>query len=230
MPTTTTPAAPRLSVAKIAEYVSATPARRKRIILDAKEPMTFIVNTYVNAKDTLVDYFMAENLNLEDILAAMERIKQARADTPNAQQNQRLCIEALERFVDAAADLDHLESFKRNKGPKSAKKLPVKGVDISVQPEVILRHAVKGKRTVGAVKLVFSKNNPLSNAQGECIAALLNAHLQDIKKADETVAVKHCLVVDVFAGQIYSPPKAFKRKMKDVEAACEEIAGRWEAL
>lgn len=230
MTSTTTREAPRLSVAKIAEYVSATPARRKRIILDAKEPMTFIVNTYVNAKDTLVDYFTAENLNLEDILSAMERLKRARADTPNAQQNQRLCIEALGRFIVAAADLDHLEGFKRNKGPKSAKKLPVNGVDISVQPEVILRLTVKGKRTVGAVKLVFSKNSPLSTAQGECIAALLNEHLQDIKKANETVAVKHCLVVDVFAGQVFTAPRAFKRKMKDVEAACEEIAGRWDAL
>jgi len=33
--------------------------------------------------------------------------------------------------------------------------------------------------------------------------------------------------VDVPTKQIYNAPKAFKRKMNDISAACEEIDVRW---
>jgi hypothetical protein len=36
-----------------------------------------------------------------------------------------------------------------------------------------------------------------------------------------------CLFIDVFAGKVHRAPAAFKKRMKDLEAACEEIAGRW---
>lgn len=40
-------------------------------------------------------------------------------------------------------------------------------------------------------------------------------------------AHKDCYVIDVFAGTVTKAPKAFKKRMKDVEASCLEIMDTW---
>jgi hypothetical protein len=34
-------------------------------------------------------------------------------------------------------------------------------------------------------------------------------------------------VLDVFAGNLFEAPRAHKRRMRDIEAACEEISRAW---
>ena len=46
--------APRISVNKLGEYMTATPLRRRRIVLDQKRPKTFIFARYREPQDAIV--------------------------------------------------------------------------------------------------------------------------------------------------------------------------------
>jgi hypothetical protein len=37
-------------------------------------------------------------------------------------------------------------------------------------------------------------------------------------------------VVDVFAGEVFTLPKAHKQRLKEIAAACDEIGDRWQAI
>lgn len=47
---------PCISVNKLGEYLTATPARRRRIVHDAKYPSTFMVARYTTAENTIADW------------------------------------------------------------------------------------------------------------------------------------------------------------------------------
>ena len=44
-----------------------------------------------------------------------------------------------------------------------------------------------------------------------------------------TAAAIQCLI-DVFAEQIFSAPRAYKRRRKEIDAACQEIATMWPTI
>ena len=222
-------AAPRLSVSMMAEYMKANSARRKRIILNAKQPLPFIVSKYGNAREAAADYLSAETLDLEQVAIAIEALKVKRPKSETDGENIKLCIEALNRFLKHAAVLDHIEGLSREKGPQQAKKLTVGALEISVQPEIILRKAERGKQVLGAVKFHIKKSGTLSAQEGTDMATMLKLHLEDVKAEDEVVMDKYCFVFDVFTGQIFKPARALKRKLQEITAASEEIAMHWYA-
>lgn len=209
--------------------MSASTLRRKRIIQDAQNPQPFIVNTYEGARDCVADYLISENMDAEIILATIEELRSSEKEKPMDVKNAKLCIEALNRFLMHSGALDGQLALTRSKGPLSAKKLNFGTVEISVQPEVLLRTSYRGKQVLGAIKLLFRKNGGPTPEVGTDVATLLKLHLEEVKNEDEVVLDKYCIVLDVFTGAMYPPAKAVKRKLQEVEAACEEIANRWQA-
>jgi len=102
------------------------------------------------------------------------------------------------------------------------------GVAISVRPEVL----VAGPEA-GAVKFYLSKTNPLTKDErgrlGSAGFAAAALHLW----ADEAfggAAPERCLVVDVFAGEVYEAPVRNATRRRHMLAACEEIAAVWPSL
>mgnify|MGYP007071004199 CR=1 FL=1 len=212
----------------MAEYLTASSSRRHRIIRDAKEPPPFIVNTYEYAKDAVVGYMISSKLDREELLSALSILKERKPTGPNDKQNLRLCIEALSTFTGNADALEHLMPVERVKGPQKAKKLHVNGVDISVQPDIMLKERGKADvQAIGGLKLVFGKSKPLTEDQGFNIATMLKLHLDEVKPEGAIVQNKLCMVLDVFSGRVYTPPKAIVNRLRDVHAACTEIVTMW---
>jgi hypothetical protein len=218
---------PRISVRQLAEYMVAKAARRRKIILDAKDPAPFIVNKYEYAKDALGDFLVDDPTNVEALLSEIVELKQRKAHSPNDESCLKLSIEALERFARHLESVELTSAFKREKGPLSAPKLSISKVKVSVQPNIIVRGTYKSKRALGAIKLVFGKTAPLTDDEGASIALLVLRYLEASKMDGEVVTPALCLVVDVFTGKVFTPPKATKRIYNHIEAACEEINVRW---
>jgi hypothetical protein len=219
--------APRISVNKLGEYMTATPLRRRRIIFDQQQPKTFIVPRYTEAQDAITKYFVRDKQDERVLLSEIERLSLAPSATEWDAQRKRLCVEALERFLDVAEEID-LSGQTATAGGNDQPRLQVGGLEISVRPEVIVRGSSRsGEPACGALKLYFSKTIPLNPEGGEYVATLLHQFVDtqvEPGKADPRL----CHVVDVFGGRVFTAPRATARRRRDLWAACEEIARAWD--
>jgi hypothetical protein len=228
--TVTTPftrKAPRISVNKLGEYMTATPLRRRRIILDQQRPKAFIVPRYTEAQDAITKYLVRDQRDVGGILSEIQRLGLAPSATEWEAQRKRLCIEALERFLDVAEDID-LSGQTVIAGGNDQPRLQVGGLEVSVRPEVIVRGSSRsGDPACGALKLYFSKTIPLNLDGGEYVATLVHQFV-DTHIEPGKAEPRLCHVLDVFGGQVFTAPRAVARRRRDVWAACEEIARAWD--
>ena len=216
---------PRISVNKLGEYLTATPSRRKRIIEDQQQPKTFIAARYSDAREEIVDYLSNGMNDDSEILTAVKNLRISNGGSEFAEQDRQASATAIEDFLEASENLD-LEGFVIESGEStSSTTMEVSGVDISMRPDAILKDPESG-RVVGCIKLHFPKTSPLTPQAAEYVATAMRVYLES---AEENSVIDHskCYVVDVPTQQVVNAPKAFKRKMHDIEAACEEIDARW---
>lgn len=216
---------PRISVNKLGEYLTATPSRRKRIIEDQQQPKTFIAARYSDAREEIVEYLSTGMNDDSKILSAATELRIPNGGTEFAEQDRQASASAIENFLEASENLD-LEGLVVESGEStSSNTMEVAGVDISMRPDAVLKDPESGQ-VVGCVKLHFPKTSPLTPQAAEYVATAMRVYLES---AEENSAIDHskCYVVDVPTQRVVSAPKAFKRKMNDIEAACEEIDARW---
>lgn len=218
--------APRISVNKLGEYMTATPLRRRRIILDQQRPKTFIVPRYTEAQDAIAKYLVGGQQDEGVLHSEIERLSLAPSATEWEEQRKRLCVEALERFLDLAGSID-LSGQTATAGCNDQPRLQVGGLEVSVRPEVIVRGTNRsGLSAGGAIKLYFSKTIPLSHEGGEYVATLVH-QFADTHIEPGNADSRLCQVIDIFGGRLFTAPRASARRRRDVWAACEEIARAW---
>ena len=153
-------ASPKISLNKLGEYLDATPSRRRRIVKDQQNPQPFIVTRYGDARDEIVNYLEGGMEEEGQMLAAAARLRVEDAATEFARQDKFASAEAIEDFLDAAEQLDISGLLARGVGKSTSDVMEISGVSVSIRPDVILEDETNGE-VVGAVKLHFSKTNPL---------------------------------------------------------------------
>jgi hypothetical protein len=72
--------------------------------------------------------------------------------------------------------------------------------------------------------LVFGKARKISEAEAGYIGACLQKWMTELYGISDN---KTCFILDIFGESCYTAPKAYKKRMSDIEAACEEIARAW---
>lgn len=221
---------PRISLSKLGEYLVASPMRRRRIILDQKQPKTFIVATYQDAFDAIVDFIVGLKDDEALVKVSDDLLADATTQTEWQQQRAQLCVAAIDAFMEISDALP-TEGLILERGDPSPPHFPIAGVGVSVRPEVVVRGTGVGGETVhGAVKLYLAKENPLTQESGAAVATALYRYVDQISPGEGRAANQICWVIDVFAGEVFGAPKSHKRVMQNLEAACEEIAARWQIL
>lgn len=215
---------PRISVAKLGEYMGAPPRRRRSIVVDQKRPKDYIVIWYKEARQAVVDCLLADG-DLDRLRQAQILLEDELALVPkdsHAARRIRVSLDAIDAF--SGSMVEHaLTSLDVEPPPRVDQKMLLGGVHISVRPDLLVR-TDKG---VGAVFLYFNKTHRLGEEVGVSVAALIYKfvcdHLSDAGTADRAA----CQVIDVMHGEIYVAPKSFKKRLMDIEAACLEIAAVW---
>ncbi len=221
--------APRISVNKLGEYMTASPLRRRRIIADQRRPRSFIVPRYVEAQQAIVKALTRPEYDDGWLASEIERLESAPSATHWEGQRKLLCAQALRAFSNHRGNLN-LSDVEAASGSSEPPRLELSGVEISVRPEVLLvGHDRKSPRLArGALKLYFSKSIPLSEEAGLYIASALRQFVtQHLTGPGEIAEPRHCRVIDVFGGQIFSAPRSDRRRTQDLQAACQEIARAW---
>jgi hypothetical protein len=208
----------------------ASPRRRRSIIEDQKRPRGYIVARYTEAQNAIAEYLSQGTQNDEIIYRAIERLNNEVPATEWEAERNQLCIEALESFLEIgeAIELNGLDALRGEPDPRQ---LVVAQVAISVRPEVFLRGVDRfGVRTLGAIKLYFAKNTPLTETAALYISTTVHQFVSADLSVEAQPDYQRCMVIDVFNQEVYAAPRAYRRRRMDIEAACEEIARAWPAL
>lgn len=222
---------PRISLNKLGEYLHANPARRKKIVEDAKYPVNFIRTRYSYARTVIQEYF-SSNFDENILDEGIDNLINKRVESEFEENDRDCSIEALEAvsFIDMTELIDTTKlSISIYRGEN--RMLNISGVDVSVKPNLIIRGKYRGSKVVGAIKIHISKNHRLNNQSAADIANILRNFLEEnVVEEDEKVEPKFCISMDVFDKSFEPAPKAFKRRIKYAVSACEEIALWWNKI
>lgn len=217
---------PRISSSKLGEYMDANALRRRQIVRNQMNPPDCIVPRYMPAQNAIVDFLISDGQRDEIIFKQIERLFTANTDRKWIIDRNRLCIEALESFLNVSHDVQLSEiSFLRT-DLTGQPKLLIGGVDVSVRPEIRLEGKDRENNKIyGAIKLYFSKTIPLNKTSGEYVATMVYQHTSEYLQT--SAEHKLCFVLDVFAKNIYVAPRSHKKRCSEMEAAMEEYARAW---
>ncbi|WP_452030408.1 hypothetical protein [Azospirillum palustre] len=216
-----------MSINKLSEYIAAKAARQARIIRDQKYPPDYITSYYRDAQEAISQYIA---VGMEDIGILEKRISVIDQKVPANTYEQRKNlgnIEAIEKFINIADNLDFFGATP-HLGPQVTQSLKIRNVDISVRPEILLTGKnTKGKPTVGGIKLHFPSSSALSVDCASYVSAGLQEYFRWFHSDDGSVDHRINFVIDIGGGVIHEGAKSVKQRMKDIEAACEQIATLW---
>jgi hypothetical protein len=216
---------PRISLNKLGEYLTATPSRRKRIVLDQQMPQPFIAARYKDAKEAIVDFVVSGMGDRGALLTLASQLRDNGWGTEFAINDRMASADAIESFVQVVDDLEFGDCVAVPVPSTASEGMFVAGVYVSVRPDMYLRNWITGE-VEGAIKLHFPKTSPLSDTGAQYVATAMRVYMEREKRHGH-VDHRKCIVVDVPTSSVTVAPKAYVRKMKDIEAACEEIEVRW---
>lgn len=221
---------PRISVNPLCEYVvEASASRRNSIIRNCKKPVTFITKWYNNAED-LLSFYLSEIRDDPKVLTVeISRLRTRFYGDDQEQKYGYASADALSSFlVNELSIRSEFAPYTLEMSVNSNKhKFIVNGVKISLRPELIVRDK-SGKQQLGFVKFYFCKGESLSDRRAEYMAVLTKHYFE--QEFGFTFKNQHCFVLDVYTGQLHVAPSASKRRLSDIEAACREIADRWDKV
>jgi hypothetical protein len=216
---------PRISVNKLAEFIVAKPQRGKRIVYDAKQPAPPITTMYKEARESMTDFILGLKTRA-DILAEIKAYKNKQGTKPSQTNKYKSCALALEALL--RIDFNPIKGNNFKKYDSRRKYLIIKGVEVSVAPDLIVEKAKAGSGSVGSLKLHIVQTNPLSVEAQSYVGVILQKFAEQYFSDTQIDASnKLCFSVDVFKGDIVVAPASYGRKMADIEAACEMIALIW---
>lgn len=224
--------APRISIAELGKYLQSDALKRREIVRDQKEPKAFKVAYYDDARKAIGAYLTGEHLDLSVLEGVLEKLetKLPKATTEWEAQRIRGNIDAIETFADIELPAE-FHSGVRVRGALHKSKLALGGLEVSVQPEVVLTRVVQGGQpSVGATHVYLSTTAELTEDAALNVATLLHQYCEEQFVSTHSARRDDCILIDVFARTTWLAPKSWKMRRKRVTAACEEIAIRWSAL
>jgi hypothetical protein len=218
---------PRFSANELAKYLTASASQRRRLIHQQKEPKEFRTLNYTPATVVVADYLSGAMSNDALIEQAINDFEMAPSASSWEQQRNQLCVQALKAVLHAKPDLDISDVEIIAMPLNTQKYLRIGDVDVSIRPENLIHGIRRGKPICGLIKQYTSKRHPLSPEEAAYLGALAyhyaSKNLSEIGQACSRI----CYVYDVFAGKVWSAPRAINRRLKDIEAAADEIARAW---
>lgn len=220
----------QISINPLAEFAFATEAKRKSIIRNQKEPNIHMIPWYQLAKSR-IRLAIAKKGDLQPILAGIEELKNRKPIKVRQINDRNVSIEALERFLEmklpkVLKDIDY-EVIKKPK-KTDIPPLLVKGVEVIVSPDVIIKTTINGQSYLGAVKIHVAKTKTFDNNQLKHIASATYMYLENAFSGEEIMIHPDlCLAYDIFGGRIVHAPHDIIKGIKELEKICQEVKEVW---
>lgn len=220
-----------ITLNQLADYLTASPGRRRAIVEDMLDPKPYIVAVYNDASDLMRRYCSAgadAAMVWDDGIAALSNKMQDRTISDGQRQNAKLSFEAASAAMPLTAALAQVGDPLMLKG--CAQGMSIEGVQVNVRPDLLLQKDLGGNKPhFGAVKFYFPKTKKLSKERANYAGAILQMYCEQIAGDWYVVDENMCLIVDAFGNAILPAPKHTKRRRDDIANACDEIRIRYES-
>jgi hypothetical protein len=225
---------PRISVNKLGEYLTTPSAiRRRAIVRDQKTPHGAVVPRYRHAAQPIEDFLNSGGLDVAPVIDAIGSMRTGAqtAGTEWVRDDLLNTADALEHFLEVADELP-MEGVTYIPSGQGVPKLAIAGVDISVQPNLLLHYSKRGRDCIGALKIHYIRDDgkALREAGQEYVSALCHQWLLAGNAGSRQPDHAGCMSIDLFRNRIVRAPASFTRRMNEVEAACSDIALLWPSL
>ena len=220
---------PYITVNKLAEYMNASPTRRKQIVKILKEDRDFFKVRYRDIRSVIPNFF---NSNydikiLEKSIAKIERKIKVTSMSKWDKDDAKNSILAIKLLMDT--DLPDLTDYEIIEAEK-LDHITLSDVKVTIKPELYLRNIHSNK--IGGVKIHISKteNNRLNLSSMQYAATIIKYGFIDQGFKQNEVDNNACVSIDIFEKNYAASPVAYKRNIDSLSAACEEIALRWDSI
>ena len=223
---------PVISVNKLGEYIVCRAARQRALLRQRKYPdPDFKLGTFHReAMDAIQQYLASGAIDPRTIENTLNSLNQRAPTKIGSIRRIDSNIDRLESFGEMLDDID-LKTADAEIG-SNVRKMKVSGVEISVRPEIILRGVgPKGQELVGAMKLQMTAETHFNTEAAGYVSALVQEYCRRfLTRGDEIVHAPYCQVIDVGNETVHSGVKATTRRMRDIEAACQNISDLWPSV
>lgn len=220
---------PRISINKLAEFITVKAGRQREILRDQKYPTDFKGPYYREATEAISTCISSNLADMSGIHKTISILGQSNPDKIGTQRRINANLDALETF-ESMLDAVDLKGAAPSLGAPFPEKLVVQNVEISVRPEVMLRLEAKANVHIGALKLHFPRTFSLNEDASGYVSAILQRWCADCLPDDGVTSAPLCFVIDVGAKNVWPGVKATAKRMKDVEAYCQNIAALWPTI
>lgn len=217
---------PRMSLAKMGEYLDASAHRRETILREQKFPSVFMQNRYEHARRAIQAALQSSDVRAE-LGRRLLRVEGLPSRTKHEMESIRSSTEAIRKFGSLYDSLG-IEGLSASI-PATSMALTVEGVRVSVAPTAYL-HKLSRRRGVesGALMVVMAKTHPLQDHGGKAVAEILRQAVAATGQVG--LRPELCVAVDLFSGRVYRASGRGQRVGAELASACREIATRWPTL
>jgi hypothetical protein len=210
----------RLSLKGLAKYVASSPAAQRKILQEFKYPAAdepFAMRVYYReAIDCLRSYIKGRHSSDWLRERASELGASFAGQSPAAACRLRQNAQAVLRFE------KHFGSKRLEVLDTPKFRLVFHDVVISVVPDLYLREGTKTK----LIKLQFGG----TKMSEQSVKVITQCLLEAAKFKGIDLPPSSAIYIDLPRGLVHSAPRAGKRTLQDIQAACETISQIWESI
>jgi hypothetical protein len=228
---------PRISANQLSEYALASPSRRQVILRNAKYAPTFLVVRYSEARSSVCDFLKDGTRPVAKLHKSEADLKAsaASAESKFKENDALLSAEAVASFAAFVSDTKQYPKPFSNLTfcplVGTMPKMSMSGVDVSVQMDLVSKNA--SKETCGGVLLQTSKTISAKSWREEhslYTTSLIWMASTQFLTGHGTVDRNLCYALDLFGKRAIKAPTSYKTRVKNLEAACSEIAAMWDNI
>lgn len=221
---------PKVHGRYLSDYMNASERAKRTIIRTCKYPPIARLLQHHIAKSFITNFLKNDDRQKGDLSDEAERLRNMMADSDFDRQ----LFDNNADFLDAYAEVytDGILPNMEISPIPDAFKLDLNGVSVNPDIRIGLRRTMLNNRVrTGLLTIRYARNKPLDQQVGLWQSSLLFGCRKMLDDGDETAAEKKlCLTLDACTGEMIQAPGDALSRFKNMEAACQSIAERWNSV
>ena len=221
---------PRINARYLADYMAASERARRTLVRGCKfRPIARIIQ-HDRAKNAISRYFLAGAASCDKLTHEMERLRGMMADTDFERDVLDNNADYIAAFVGSYENvrMPDADLYRDDR----IGDIMLRGVAVNPDVRFSLRRTTRtNKIKTGLATFRYAKGKAVSAEVAAWQSAFLFGYrgILDIGSEAEPEA-KLCLTIDAMAGVVYVAPGDALSRFRNMEAACESIAERWDSI
>lgn len=231
---------PRFPVLSLGEYMACEDGPRQTMRRNMKYERIAPTLIFRKVAKSVASYLCSPIRDRRILDRCRDELEQDRdnASNPTARDNAQYAIRALEAFERSLNALP-VSGMNITHAPMQ-KPTMIEGVKVSIQPTALIRvERSRGKPLRGAIIVDTAKGQEpkTDEAKAKATAGMTHAAylLHDlvansIASDTEKASTDHCMIFHSHRPELVCSPSNYRTQLRNVEAACRDIAGAWDAI